>query len=239
MTTDKRHRILVVEDDENLRLPLVDNLEDEGFEVAQADTGEQAIETVKQGAFDVIVLDIMLPGMSGYDVCKALRAAGSKASVLMLTARSLEDDVVAGFDAGADDYLTKPYRLRELLARLRALLRRQAANAPSESAESSEARFDLDGIAVDRAARTVTQPDGAPVDLTRTEFDLLVFMLDHRGEALAREVILDKVWGNVRVDPRTVDNFVSNLKKKLGWTKDRKFAFRAVRGVGYRLEFDS
>ncbi len=236
MSTDKRHRILVVEDDENLRLPLVDNLEDEGFEVAQADTGEQAIETVKQGAFDVIVLDIMLPGMSGYDVCKALRAAGSKASVLMLTARSLEDDVVAGFDAGADDYLTKPYRLRELLARLRALLRRQVANTPSDTAE---ARFDLDGIGVDRAARTVTKPDGTAVDLTRTEFDLLVFMLDHRGEALAREVILDKVWGNVRVDPRTVDNFVSNLKKKLGWTKDRKFAFRAVRGVGYRLEFES
>jgi DNA-binding response OmpR family regulator len=229
-------RILVVEDDENLRLPLVDNLEDEGFEVAQASTGEAAIEAARRQRFDAIVLDIMLPGISGYEVCKALRAEGSSAAVLMLTARSLEDDVVTGFDAGADDYLTKPYRLRELMARIRALLRRRAGAA--EAPRSTETTVDLDGILIDRSARTVTDARGKPVELTRTEFDLLVFMLAHRGEAMAREVILDKVWGNVRVDPRTVDNFVSNLKKKLGWTKDRKFAFRAVRGVGYRLEFE-
>lgn len=231
-------RILVVEDDENLRLPLVDNLEDEGFEVAHASTGEIAIELTRTMTFDVIVLDIMLPGISGYEVCKALRAQGSSAGVLMLTARSLEDDVVTGFDAGADDYLTKPYRLRELLARVRALLRRRGGSSAEVPPKASEATFDLDGVQIDRSARTVLDAQGEPVDLTRTEFDLLVFMVAHRGEAMAREVILDKVWGNVRVDPRTVDNFVSNLKKKLGWTKDRKFAFRAVRGVGYRLEFD-
>lgn len=231
-------RILVVEDDENLRLPLVDNLEDEGFEVANASTGESAIELARTMTFDVIVLDIMLPGISGYEVCKALRAQGSTAGVLMLTARSLEDDVVTGFDAGADDYLTKPYRLRELLARVRALLRRRGGGSAEAPPKASEATFDLDGVLIDRSARTVLDAQGEPVDLTRTEFDLLVFMVAHRGEAMAREVILDKVWGNVRVDPRTVDNFVSNLKKKLGWTKDRKFAFRAVRGVGYRLEFD-
>jgi len=232
-------RILVVEDDENLRLPLVDNLEDEGFAVEQAASGEAAIEAVRAEAFDVIVLDIMLPGISGYEVCKALRAEGSTAGVLMLTARSLEDDVVTGFDAGADDYLTKPYRLRELLARVRALLRRRAPPAPAAVPDAPQTVVDVDGIQIDRSARTVIDPSGAPVELTRTEFDLLVFMLDHRGEALAREVILDKVWGNVRVDPRTVDNFVSNLKKKLGWTKDRRFAFKAVRGVGYRLELEA
>lgn len=231
-------RILVVEDDENLRLPLVDNLEDEGFEVADAATGEIAIELARTMTFDVIVLDIMLPGISGYEVCKALRAQGSSAGILMLTARSLEDDVVTGFDAGADDYLTKPYRLRELLARVRALLRRRGGSSAEVPTKASEATFDLDGVLIDRSARTVLDTHGEPVDLTRTEFDLLVFMVAHRGEAMPREVILDKVWGNVRVDPRTVDNFVSNLKKKLGWTKDRKFAFRAVRGVGYRLEFD-
>ncbi|MGH1348227.1 MAG: response regulator transcription factor [Nannocystales bacterium] len=230
--------ILVVEDDENLRLPLVDNLEDEGFEVAHASSGEIAIELARTKTFDVIVLDIMLPGISGYEVCKALRAQGSTAGVLMLTARSLEDDVVTGFDAGADDYLTKPYRLRELLARVRALLRRRGGGSTEVATKASETVFDLDGVMIDRSARTVLDTQGEPVDLTRTEFDLLVFMVAHRGEAMAREVILDKVWGNVRVDPRTVDNFVSNLKKKLGWTKDRKFAFRAVRGVGYRLEFD-
>ncbi|MCR9162088.1 MAG: response regulator transcription factor [Nannocystaceae bacterium] len=227
-------RILVVEDDENLRLPLVDNLEDEGFEVEQASSGEAAVELARRQSFDVIVLDIMLPGMSGYDVCKVLRAEASTAGILMLTARSLEDDVVTGFDAGADDYLTKPYRLRELLARVRALLRRRAPSS-AESPRPAETVIDLDGIRIDASARTVVDASGAHVELTRTEFDLLVFMVTHQGEALAREVILDKVWGNVRVDPRTVDNFVSNLKKKLGWTKDRKFAFRAVRGVGYRL----
>jgi DNA-binding response OmpR family regulator len=227
-------RILVVEDDENLRLPLVDNLEDEGFAVEQASTGEAAVELVRRQTFDVIVLDIMLPGMSGYEVCKMLRNEGSTAGVLMLTARSLEDDVVTGFDAGADDYLTKPYRLRELLARVRALLRRRGPSS-GELPKPAETIIDLDGIQIDSSARTVVAPAGNPVELTRTEFDLLVFMVSHRGEALAREVILDKVWGNVRVDPRTVDNFVSNLKKKLGWTKDRKFAFKAVRGVGYRL----
>ncbi len=232
-------RILVVEDDENLRLPLVDNLEDEGFEVSPASTGEIAIELARTHVFDVIVLDIMLPGISGYEVCKALRAQGSRAGILMLTARSLEDDVVTGFDAGADDYLTKPYRLRELLARVRALLRRRSGgSSPEAPIKSSETTFDLDGVQIDRSARTVIDTEGQPVDLTRTEFDLLVFMVAHRGEAMAREVILDKVWGNVRVDPRTVDNFVSNLKKKLGWTQDRKFTFRAVRGVGYRLDFD-
>ncbi len=227
-------RILVVEDDENLRLPLVDNLEDEGFSVEQASTGEIAIERVRRRAFDVIVLDIMLPGMSGYEVCKVLRSEGSTAGILMLTARSLEDDVVTGFDAGADDYLTKPYRLRELLARVRALLRRRGSSS-AELPRPAETVIDLDGIQIDSSARTVIDTAGAPVELTRTEFDLLVFMVTHQGEALAREVILDKVWGNVRVDPRTVDNFVSNLKKKLGWTPDRKFAFKAVRGVGYRL----
>lgn len=227
-------RILVVEDDENLRLPLVDNLEDEGFEIEQASTGEIAIEKARRQAFDVIVLDIMLPGMSGYEVCKILRNEGSTAGILMLTARSLEDDVVTGFDAGADDYLTKPYRLRELLARVRALLRRRGASS-GEFPKPAETVIDLDGIQIDSSARTVVDSAGVPVELTRTEFDLLVFMVAHKGEALAREVILDKVWGNVRVDPRTVDNFVSNLKKKLGWTKDRKFAFKAVRGVGYRL----
>lgn len=237
--TEPTERILVVEDDENLRLPLVDNLEDEGFSVEQASSGEAAVEAVRKQDFDVVVLDIMLPGMNGYEVCKVLRSEGSSAGVLMLTARSLEDDVVTGFDAGADDYLTKPYRLRELLARVRALLRRRGSTGGTEaSPKVSDTIVDLDGIHIDRSARTVVDAEGKHVELTRTEFDLLVFMYAHRGEALAREVILDKVWGNVRVDPRTVDNFVSNLKKKLGWTKDRAFAFKAVRGVGYRLELD-
>jgi DNA-binding response OmpR family regulator len=220
--------ILVVEDDENLRLPLVDNLEDEGYRVDHFDRGEPALSAARRTTYAVIILDIMLPDTDGYTVCRKLREAGVRSGILMLTARTLEDDVVTGFDAGADDYLAKPYRLRELLARVKALLRRGGSKASPHT--------DLDGIAIDRTARTVTLPDGTQPEMTRTEFDLLVFMLDRPGEALSRETILENVWGEVVVDPRTVDNFVSNLKRKLGWTKTRRFTFRSVRGVGYRLD---
>ena len=223
-------RVLVVEDDDNLRLPLVDVLEDEGFVVAAAATGEAALRSAAQDAPDVVILDIMLPDIDGYALCRRLRAAGSRAGVLMLTARTLEDDIVRGFDAGADDYLSKPYRLRELLARVRSLLRR-AGTEPSESAIA------VGAWSVDRDARRVRRVDGSELELTRTEFDLLVFLVESPGKALPRDRILEHVWGNdVVVDPRTVDNFVSSLKRKLEWTEGCGFSIRAVRGVGYRFE---
>ncbi|MEM7153263.1 MAG: response regulator transcription factor [Myxococcota bacterium] len=225
--------VLVVEDDENLRIALVDNLQDEGYAVVAVDGGRAALEAAQQRPPALVVLDIMLPDLDGYAVCKALRQYGSTAKILMLTARTLEDDVVQGFDVGADDYLAKPYRLRELLARIRALLRR-GATAPAPTTR------DLPGFDIDRAARTVARNDGQGIELTRTEFDLLVFLLDNPGTALTRERILDQVWGDgVIVDPRTVDNFVSSLKRKLGWRKGCGYAVRAVRGVGYRLELDA
>ena len=223
--------ILVVEDDENLRLALVDNLEDEGHQVREAATVAEAEAALAGGAVDLIILDIMLPDGDGYSLCRRYRAGGGAAMVLMLTARSLEEDVVRGFDVGADDYLAKPYRLRELLARIRALLRRGSASTPAPSA--------LPGLVIDRDARTVGPAGGGTIELTRTEFDLLVFMVDHPGKALSRELILERVWGgDVVVDPRTVDNFISSLKRKLGWKAGCGYAFRAVRGVGYRLERD-
>ncbi|MEM9455375.1 MAG: response regulator transcription factor [Myxococcota bacterium] len=226
--------VLVVEDDENLRITLADNLEDEGYRVRAVDGGRAALEAIEHEHPDVVVLDIMLPDLDGYAVCRALRQRDCTAKVLMLTARTLEDDVVQGFDAGADDYLAKPYRLRELLARVRALLRRgRPATTPSTPTAAR-----LPGLTIDREARTVSRA-GASIDLTRTEFDLLVFLVDHPGKALSRERILEQVWGtDVVVDPRTVDNFISSLKRKLGWTKGCGYAFRAVRGVGYRLELD-
>lgn len=238
--------VLVVEDDENLRITLADNLEDEGYRVRTVDGGRAALEAVEHERPDVVVLDIMLPDVDGYAVCRSLRQRGLTAKVLMLTARTLEDDVVQGFDAGADDYLAKPYRLRELLARVRALMRRGTPRAGGAAASI------LPGLAIDRDARTVTVygpgagagseagAGGRVVDLTRTEFDLLVFLVDNPGKALSRETILEKVWGNdVVVDPRTVDNFVSNLKRKLGWTAGCGYTIKAVRGVGYRLELDA
>jgi DNA-binding response OmpR family regulator len=229
--------VLVVEDDENLRLALTDNLADEGYFVEAVAGANAALQAAAGRAFDVVVLDIMLPDGDGYSVCKRLRDQGCTSAILMLTARTLEDDVVRGFDSGADDYLAKPYRLRELLARVGALSRRTHPGGPVAPAAPSK-KDDIAGIAIDRKARVVTR-NGAEVDLTRTEFDLLVCLLDHVGEALTREAILDQVWGKgIVVEQRTVDNFISSLKRKLGWHDGCGFNIRAVRGIGYRFDVD-
>ncbi len=218
-------RILLVEDDESLRLALADNLEDSGHDVRAVSDLAGARSEWACGV-DLVVLDVMLPDGDGYSLCREQRARGDRTPVLMLTARTLEDDLVAGFDAGADDYLAKPYRLRELLARVGALLRRASGEPPL--------RFGP--FRVDPVARLVGSPRGA-VELTRTEFDLLLLFLRRVGEALTRDAILDEVWGrDVVVDTRTVDNFVSNLKRKLHWTDKSGWRIRTVRGVGYRFE---
>jgi DNA-binding response OmpR family regulator len=217
--------ILLVEDDENLRVTLADNLEEEGYAVSQAATVKAAWKALEGAKFDVVVLDLMLPDGDGYSLCRQLREAGHTSRVLMLTARSLEEDLVRGFDAGADDYLAKPYRLRELLARVAALVRR-GAGAPKHR---------LGKFSIDEDARTVHGPDGA-VELTRKEFDLLVCLLKAGEKVLSRDDILDAVWGkDVVVDTHTVDNFVSSLKKKL---KGDGFELKTVRGVGFRLVAD-
>ncbi len=221
--------ILIVEDDENLRVGLRDNLEDEGYRVRAVATAEEALDAVARQRFALLVLDIMLPGISGYSLCEQLRAQGLRMPILMLTARTLEDDLVRGFDAGADDYLAKPYRLRELLARVRALLKRHSARP--------EERVRLGELTVDMAARRVTDGAGKEIPLTRTELDLLGFLLRRHSTALRRQEILDEVWGkDLAVDPRTVDNFVSSLKRKLRWTPSSPFRIVTVRGVGYRME---
>lgn len=221
--------ILIVEDDPNLRLALADNLDDEGHTVTEAATLAAADAALASGPPDLIILDIMLPDGDGYRWCRRLRAAGQTTPVLMLTARTLEDDLVTGFDAGADDYLAKPYRLRELLARISALLRRRGA------LEAPEAPATLGRVTLDRAARRVTL-DGGPVALTPTEYDLLAHLVAHPGRALSRDDILDAVWGDVIVDPRTVDNFVSALKRKLDHRASDPWQITTVRGVGYRLD---
>lgn len=227
-----RPSILVVEDDANLRIGLRDNLQDEGYEVAVASHTQEAEPLLRARTYDLLILDVMLPGEDGYSFCRRLRASGVQSMVLMLTARSLEDDIVRGFDAGAQDYLTKPYRLRELLARVGALVRRAGGAPPSV--------MSFGGFSLDLGKRTLSRADGSVIDLTRTEFDLLVYLLKHRDRALPRGEILDAVWGrDVIVDPRTVDNFVSNLKKKLGWTSASSFTFHTIRGVGYRMELES
>ena len=226
--TDERARILVVEDDENLGLALTDNLVDEGYEVTLARTGHEALARVDEVDPSLVVLDLMLPDTDGYMVCARLRKDGYRKMVLMLTARTLEEDLVRGFEVGADDYLTKPYRLRELLARVRALLRREDPKR--------DERIEFGKYVLDARRRTVEDPEGVLVELTRTEFDLLHYFLRHRDRALTRDELLAEVWRGVVVDPRTVDNFVSNLKRKLEPARQNGCRITTLRGIGYRME---
>jgi DNA-binding response OmpR family regulator len=227
-----RPSILIVEDDANLRVGLRDNLQDEGYDVAAASHAREAEALLRERNFDLLILDVMLPGEDGYSLCRRLRSSGVKSMVMMLTARTLEDDIVRGFEAGAQDYLTKPYRLRELLARVRALVRRAGTPPPQ--------LLGFAGFTLDLGKRALSRSDGNLVELTRTEFDLLTYLVRNRDRALTRQEILDTVWGqDVVVDPRTVDNFVSNLKKKLGWTSTSGFTIHTIRGVGYRMEIES
>ncbi|MBW2527946.1 MAG: response regulator transcription factor [Deltaproteobacteria bacterium] len=227
-------RILVVEDDENLRLALEDNLVDEGYQVTAVSQGGAALEALAQNAFDLVLLDIMLPDVDGYAVCRKIRERDQSVRVLMLTARTLEDDFVQGFDAGADDYVAKPYRLKELLARLRALLRR-----PAPESAKADPKHRFGAYVLDLAARSLCDARGQEIKLTRTEFDLLATLVQHRGEALSRSDLLAAAWDpEVVVEPRTVDNFVSNLKKKLRWQPEDPYRIATVRGVGYRMEIE-
>jgi DNA-binding response OmpR family regulator len=227
--------VLVVEDDTTIREVLQALLESVGDAVAAAPDGTTALERIKAGDVDLVVLDLMLPDTDGYRLCRELRDAQTDARILMLTARSLDEDVVRGFDAGADDYVTKPYRLALLLARVRALLRRGAPGSPKRQ----DTRLRFGEFVLDSESRRVTRTDGAVVDLTRKEFDLLRYFLVNAGRALARQQILDDVWGaDLVVDERTIDNFVSSTKKKLGWKSGCGFRIVTVRGVGYRLELE-
>jgi DNA-binding response OmpR family regulator len=221
-------RILLVEDDENLRVTLTDNLEEQGYAVEAVNGVAAARDAFGRAPADLVILDLMLQDGDGYALCRWLRASGHATRVLMLTARTLEEDVVRGFEAGADDYVAKPYRLRELFARVAALLRRAAATE----------HLGFAGFSIDLAARQLTGPTGL-IDLTRTELDLLALLVRNRNRALTRDQILDAVWGaDVVVDSRTVDNFILSLRRKLGWSDTARFRFRAIRGVGYRMEID-
>ena len=232
MKDEARAAILLVEDDANLRTALGDNLRDEGHHVAEVSSTVEADAALAAQQFDLLILDVMLPGEDGYTFCRRLRASGFTAPVLMLTARSLEEDAVRGFEVGVQDYVTKPYRLRELLARVRALLQRHDPVPASVYAFGS--------YVLDLARRQVRDAEGRPVELTRTEFDLLSLLVRRQDQAWTRDALLNEIWGReIVVDPRTVDNFVSSLKKKLGWTRGCGFAIQTVRGVGYRMETTS
>jgi DNA-binding response OmpR family regulator len=222
-------RILSVEDDERIRTAVKLALEDEGWAVEEADTGEEALNAFQRQPSDVVLIDIMLPGIDGFDVCRAIRRS-SDVPIIMVTARTDTHDVVAGLEAGADDYLTKPFAPKELSARIRALLRR----ARSTDATATHLRFgDLEIIPDEGVVRR----GGEEIHLTKTEFRLLVELATSPGRVFSREVLLERVWGyGYFGDGRLVDVHVRRLRTKVEADPANPRHVVTVRGLGYKLQ---
>ncbi len=221
-------RILIIEDELPLQRALADNFSFESYEVITAGDGETGYRLAKEKNPDLVILDLMLPRMGGYDVCRKLRAEGVSTPILMLTARGEEADRVVGLDLGADDYVTKPFSVRELNARVRALLRRPTPlrTLPDELC--------LDGIEIDFRSHEATR-SGRSLDLTRKEYHLLRLLVSRAGEAVTRDDLLDEVWGQeTHVTARTVDTHVANLRAKLEQDPRHPRRLITVHGVGYR-----
>ena len=222
-------RILTVEDDERIRTAVKLALEDEGWSVEEAETGEMALEAFNHQPADVVLIDIMLPGIDGFELCRNLRRS-SDVPIIMVTARADTHDVVAGLEAGADDYLTKPFAPKELSARIRAMLRRVRSSDPT----SAHLRFGDLEIVPDEG---VVRRDGVEIHLTKTEFRLLVELASSPGRVFSREVLLERVWGyGYFGDGRLVDVHVRRLRTKVEADAANPRHVVTVRGLGYKLQ---
>jgi len=225
-------KILIVEDDPHILLGLEELLKSEDYDVASCSRGDQALDAVAKYQPALIVLDVMLPGLSGYDICKQLRARKFAAPILMLTAKGQEIDKVIGLDLGADDYVTKPFGVRELLARIQALLRR--AGTAGEKAGSEEV-FQIGSATINPKTFQVKRGK-TTVELTAKELKLLQFFHAHPGEVLSRDRLLNEVWGyNYFGTTRTLDQVIVQLRKKLGDNSGEPKHLLTIHGVGYKL----
>ena len=223
-------KILLVEDEAGLRLTLSDRLGSEGYTVETAIDGEAGLERAASGRYDLVILDVMLPRMSGFDVCREVRQRGVTTPILMLTARGQVVDKVVGLKLGADDYLTKPFETIELMARLEALLRR----APCGAQPGGEV-YRFGDVAVDFRKMEVTR-SGAPVDLSAREFKLLRYLVEHRGATLSRDALLAEVWGYDEMPlTRTVDVHVAGLRQKIENNPKAPEHLLTVHGLGYKF----
>jgi len=224
-----RSRILLVEDEAGLVLTLTDRLSNEGYLVESAVDGESGLERATREPFDLLLLDLMLPRMSGFDVCRELRRRGITTPVIMLTARGQVVDKVVGLKLGADDYVTKPFEMAELLARIEAHLRRTPALPhPAEGHAFGDVRVDF------RKAEALR--DGAPLDLSAREFQLLRYFIEHRGATLTREELLNEVWGyNSMPSTRTVDVHVAWLRQKIEPNVKQPQYILSIHGMGYKF----
>jgi DNA-binding response OmpR family regulator len=222
--------ILLIEDEPHIVLGLRDSLEFEGFRVLSAGKGRDGIQLAKTEAPDAVILDLMLPDINGYAVCEELRRFSAFMPIIMLTARSQETDKIRGLDAGADDYVTKPFGVNELIARIRAIFRRAGARV-----STMPETFDIGGAQVNFAAHSVTR-DGQTSQLSFYEVELLRLMSERIGQPVSREEILQKIWGlDATPSNRTVDNFIVKLRKKVEGCPEKPKHILTVYGYGYKL----
>jgi DNA-binding response OmpR family regulator len=222
-------KVLVIEDDPSISVGLRMNLENEGYSVVVTDDGERGLASARDPAFDLVVLDVMLPKVNGFEILRQIRREGITTPVIVLSARSSEIDKVMGLELGAEDYVTKPFGLAELLARVRVALRRSKVAQPKEKVHR------LGDVEIDEGRREVRR-GSAPIELTATEFDVLLALIEARGRVLTREQILEKLYGpGHHGTARTIDNFLMQLRNKLEVDPQAPKHLLTVRGVGYRI----
>jgi two-component system, OmpR family, alkaline phosphatase synthesis response regulator PhoP len=233
--SEERPHILLVEDEINLARGICFNLEQDGYRVSHVETGEEALEMMQYDRYELIILDVMLPGISGFEVCEKVRTLDTRVPVLILTARSEEGDRITGLEKGADDYLVKPFNLSEFLLRVRGMLRRSSWYRPDPVEESY--RFGYNEVyLLSYRARTAQ----GEIDLTDLEVKMLSLFFANEGRTVTRKALLERVWGySSNTETRTLDNFVVRLRKYFEHDPAKPVFFRTVRGVGYRFTRDA
>ncbi len=223
-------KILIVEDDDTILMGLKDDMEYEGYEVTVTDDGKEGYQLAQNKEFQLIILDILLPGLNGFEICRKLREESIETPILMLTAAKTDEmDKVMGLELGADDYLTKPVGSREMVARVRTILRRTGKEKKTEDT------FKFGDVSVDFKRHEVLKA-GERVHLTALEFRLLKFFIERRGEVVTRDDLLDEAWGDAIISPRTIDSHIVHLRKKIEPEPSRPQYLVSVRGVGHRFE---
>lgn len=221
--------ILIIEDEPAMQMGLKDNLTIEGYAVDIESDGESGLQKIKTGDYDLILLDVMLPKLSGFDVCKAARLAGNTSPIILLTARGEEIDKVLGLEFGADDYITKPFSVRELLARIKAILRR------NQSRGTKNALIMIGNLHVDFDSFTAKNQD-SEIKLSHKEFEILLYLYKNRNKVISRDDLLEKVWGyEEAITTRTVDNFIARIRQKVESNSNQPRVILTVHGSGYKM----
>ncbi len=227
-------KILLVDDEANMRLGLSDNLEFEGYEVDTAENGREGLDKIVNNTYDLVLLDVMMPEMSGYDVCKEVRAKGIDIPIILLTAKGEEIDKVLGLEFGADDYITKPFGVRELMARIKAILRRATPSDKKESAEVGEVA--IGNLTVNFHSYTAIDQSDITVRMSHKEIEILHYLYKRKNEVVSRYDLLENVWGYEEAPTtRTVDNFIVKLRNKIEYDPGDPKTIITVHGVGYTL----